>query len=250
MKKMLMVIVLLVGVMPISSLAYYRNKTSTVDSMVKAPKQYESVQLIEGDVDKPYVRVGLVWEFHKNADKAVKKLKKQANRMGADAVIHYVIQAPSVFGWAVRWSTQEEAQEAKANEEIPTIFGKPKRSYQELGPVWSSHNNVNKAFKKLKKIARKKGADAIIEFKIGSYEGVRYTDIRHALPARWNANGLLAWDTFNSSTSTSNWNTGPYGDRMFDPQPQQFKTDTNTQISVPVRYTIPTLQGIAVKWNN
>lgn len=157
MKKVLAVLVVLAVMVPLSLFA----------------KDYDAVQMIEGRPNKPYIEVGMVWAEHRKAEKAMKKVKKQAYKLGADAVINYQINAPIVYGWAVKWSSPAEAKAALESADMPIIMGEPKRLYTEIGPIWKSHTNVNTALKRLKKAARKKGADAIIEFKIGAKNQVR-----------------------------------------------------------------------------
>jgi len=160
---------------------------------------YESIQTIEGEVNQHYKKLGLVWRTHRKSDKALSKLKKDAAKLGADAIIHFKVIAPVAFGWAVKWVSPEEAKQAKENEAMPILFGKPERPYQEINPIWKSHKKINKAYQKLIKMAQKKGADAIINFQIGNYQG----------------------------TTTS---ITPQG------------------MVVSSSFSIPTLQGIAVKW--
>jgi uncharacterized protein YbjQ (UPF0145 family) len=163
-------------------------------------KNYAMIETVKGEPDRPYERKGLVWVMNRKPDKAIKKIKKEAAKLGADAIIHYNVEAPVVFGWAISWKEPGEVADSQIFQGFPISFGQPDKAYTEIAPVWNSHAKINKALKKLIKLAKKKDADAIIDFRIGSYRGTA-----HYVDASGN-----------------------------------FMT-TN--------YTIPTLQGTAVKWN-
>lgn len=87
-------------------------------------EKIDSIELIEGIPQRKFVKLAPLWEKDEKIENAVKKLKKQAVKVGADAVIDFQFGSgshgsggavggvgwatsdtqPVVSGWAVKWA--------------------------------------------------------------------------------------------------------------------------------------------------
>jgi len=138
----------------------------------QAKKDYSHIEIIQGEPKRTYKKLKLLWMHVVKDGKAEYAMKKWAAKLKANAIINYTAIDKTYHGWAVQWTSKSNL-EIVSPDDIEIIYGIPTdRKFEvikELSRGKTKHigkMNVNKTLAKLKKKAKKLGADAIIDFKV------------------------------------------------------------------------------------